>query len=60
MSADQLAGPVGQLTIPVGQQYIELRAGFPAGARDEKRTEGFPQLVTGAGGPGLRPIQRHA
>ncbi len=49
---DVPAGPVegllGQLPIPVGQQFPQHRAGPPAGKRGEQRTERFLQPTTGA------------
>jgi hypothetical protein len=45
---DQLTRLLGQLPIPVGQQFPQHRAGLPSGKRDVQRSEGFLQPTSGA------------
>ena len=45
---DQVARLFGQLSIPVGQQLPQHRAGLSSGKRDVQRTEGFLQPTSGA------------
>ena len=53
--ADQVARLLGQLPIPVGQQFPQHRAGLPPGKRGVQRTERFLQPTPGACGQGVRP-----
>jgi hypothetical protein len=39
---------LGQLSIPVGQQFSQHRAGLPPGKHGEQRTERFLQPIASA------------
>jgi hypothetical protein len=45
---DQVAHCLGQLSIPVGQQLPQHRAGLSSGKRDVQCAEGFLQSPSGA------------
>jgi hypothetical protein len=57
---DQVARLLGQLSVPVGQQLSDHRAGLPPGQCGAQRTERYLQPSTGPRGQGARPAQRHA
>jgi hypothetical protein len=57
---DQVTRLLGELPIPVRQQFPDHRAGLSSGKCSAQRTERLLQPTTGACGQDARAIHRHA